>query len=255
MPENRQHPMRSDPGRPELIHLLGHAERTAPHTHPQGHLVYPATGVLSLVTSDGSWVAPPNRVVWTPAGVEHQHRAHGAADMRIVFVARAEAASLPAGPAVLAVTPLAREAALALTSGRPRDAAARARLRGVLLDELTTTPEQPLHLPEPRDDRLRAVTRHVERHLESPDTLAHIGRRVGAGERTLSRLFREETGMGFRQWRTQLRIHRALLLLADGRSVTDTAVACGWANPTAFIDAFTALVGQTPGHYRRGLHG
>src|SRR5699024_10608633 len=68
---------------PELIHLLVHDERTPAHTHDLGHLVYPATGVLSLVTSDGSWIAPSNRVVWVPADFEHQHRAHGAADMRV----------------------------------------------------------------------------------------------------------------------------------------------------------------------------
>ncbi|MFB4426764.1 hypothetical protein C5F59_037465 [Streptomyces sp. QL37] len=33
----------------------------------------------------------------------------------------------------------------------------------------------------------------------------------------------------------------------------DTATACGWANPSAFIDAFTALVGRTPGQYQRSL--
>lgn len=61
--------------------------------------------------------------------------------------------------------------------------------------------------------------------------------------------------MGFVHWRTHLRVHHALRLLAAGRSVTETALACGWLNPSAFIDAFTALVGQTPGRYQRSLRG
>jgi transcriptional regulator GlxA family with amidase domain len=65
-------------------------------------------------------------------------------------------------------------------------------------------------------------------HGRGPASLADLGHRVGAGERTLSRLFHEETGMSFPQWRTQLRIHRALLMLADGDSVLATATACGW---------------------------
>ena len=36
-----------------------------------------------------------------------------------------------------------------------------------------------------------------------------------------------------------------------GESVTDTALACGWANPTSSIEAFAALVGETPGRYRK----
>lgn len=240
--------------RPEQVFLLGDAERTPAHTHDRGHLVYPSTGVLSLVTGSGAWIAPPNRVVWIPAGFEHQHRAHGSADMRIVFLPPSLAALLPAHPAVLVMTPLAREAMLALTADDARPASARARLRRVIIDDIAAAPEQPLHLPEPHDDRLLAVTHLVERNLSSRTTLEQLGREVGASERTLSRLFHQETGMGFRQWRTQLRIHRALILLAEGTSVLAAASACGWANPSAFIDAFTALVGQSPGHYRRALH-
>jgi AraC-like DNA-binding protein len=266
--------------------LLDHAEVTPPHTHTRGHIVYPASGVLSLVTDSGAWIAPPNRAVWIPAGFRHQHRAHGATDMRVLYLDAALAAELPATPAVLAVTPLAREATLRLVDGEvdgddvgeaedggddgngagetirpPRPSrhgahlspAQRARLLQVVVDDLAGAPQQPLHLPEPRDERLRAVARVVAADLASTATLDELGRGVGASERTLSRLFRAETGMGFRQWRTQLRVHRALLLLAEGYAVVDTAAACGWANPSAFVAAFTALVGRTPGAYRRAV--
>jgi AraC-like DNA-binding protein len=76
---------------------------------------------------------------------------------------------------------------------------------------------------------------------------------VGASERTLSRLFRDELGMSFRQWRTQLRLHDALIRLADGQQVTDIAVACGWANPTSLIAAFSLAIGQTPARYQTAL--
>lgn len=249
MPESRHESLT-----PEQIHLLGHAETTPAHEHAQGHLVYPASGVLSMVTGAGSWIAPPNRVVWIPKCFTHQHRAHGLTDMRIVFMADDLADLLPARPAVLAVSPLAREATLALTGSAARSGEALDRLRRVVIDDLAAVPEQPLHLPEPRDDRLRAVTHLVARDLASPVTLEQLGHRVGAGERTLSRLFHAETGMSFRQWRTQLRVHRSLLMLTDGASVVDTATACGWSNPSSFIDAFTELVGVTPGRYRRTLH-
>jgi AraC-like DNA-binding protein len=237
----------------EQTRLLGHDERTPAHSHSRGHLVYPVSGVLSVSTSEGSWIAPPNRVVWIPAHSEHRHRAHGVTDMRVVFLAPRLAAMLPAHPAVLVMTPLAREATLALSHAADRPTAVRSRLRRVLLDDLVAAPEQPLHLPEPTDDRLRAVTRLVEQRLSWPASLAELGHRVGASERTLSRLFHDQTGMSFPQWRTQLRIHRALLMLADGASVLETATACGWSNPSAFIETFSALVGQTPGRYQRSL--
>src|SRR5699024_12856056 len=110
--------------------------------------------------------------------------------------------------------------------------------------EQTASCEQQLHRPEPRDDRLLAVTKRVEEDLANPFSLAELGRQVVASERTLTRLFQQETGMTFRQWRAELRVHRALLLLADGLSVYDTAAECGWANPGSFITVFTSLVGM-----------
>lgn len=44
-----------------------------------------------------------------------------------------------------------------------------------------------------------------------------------------------------------------LIHLTHGRTVTDTAAMCGWSNPSSFIDAFTDVVGQTPGRYQAEL--
>jgi hypothetical protein len=111
----------------------------------------PATGVLSVTTARGTWIAPPTRVAWTPAAFEHHHTAHGNADMRILFLLDALAARLHAHPAVLTVSGLAREALLALTA-EEADTGGRApeavdRLHAVVVDEPTAAPEQPLHLP------------------------------------------------------------------------------------------------------------
>ncbi|HVV20678.1 MAG TPA: helix-turn-helix transcriptional regulator [Pseudonocardiaceae bacterium] len=227
--------------------------------HPQGHLVYAARGVLSVHTERGTSIVPANRVAWTPAGFTHQHRAHGDTDMRIVFLPPSLARLVPDRPAVLTVSDLAREALLTLTGPRNDDPAAvaahraaHARLRRVLVDELHEAPEQPLHLPEPQDDRLRAVARLLRESPADSASLTDLGRTVGASARTLSRLFHDELGMTFYEWRTQLRIYHALVLLADGHDTTHVARACGWANPSHFIAAFSALVGTTPGRHRAG---
>lgn len=70
---------------------------------------------------------------------------------------------------------------------------------------------------------------------------------AGSPHGTLSRLCRAELGMTFPQWRTQLRLHQALRLLADGRSVTGVACATGWATTSAFVDVFHRHLGYTPG--------
>jgi AraC-like DNA-binding protein len=220
--------------------------------------VYAARGVLSVRTERGTSVVPANRVAWTPAGCAHHHRAHGDTDMRIVFLPPSLARLVPGHPAVFAASDLARGALLVLTgprnydrAERTLDRAARARLRRVLVDELHEAPEQPLHLPEPTDDRLRAIARKLYENPANTTSLAELGPTIGASTRTLSRLFHDELGMTFYEWRTQLRVYHALVLLANGHDTAHVAHACGWANPSHFIAAFTKVVGTTPGRHRR----
>ncbi|WP_280404523.1 helix-turn-helix domain-containing protein [Nocardia brasiliensis] len=232
---------------------LVHGEGIAPHSHAQGQLLYAASGVLATTTVGGTWVSPANRISWTPPHFEHCHRAYGDTEISILEVPEALCAALPAHPGVFAVSGLLREAVLKLTGGSTLRPAVADRLLRVIVDELTERPEQALHLPEPVDDRLRAVTDRLHADPASPATLGELGRAVGASERTLSRLFRTELGMSFNQWRTLLRVQHALVHLAHGHAVTEIAVRCGWSNPTSFIEAFTALIGQTPGRYQADL--
>ncbi|MFN2560099.1 MAG: helix-turn-helix domain-containing protein [Jatrophihabitans sp.] len=240
-------------------HLWPSGGGSGGQSHARGHLVYAATGVLAVHTDRGTSIAPANRVAWTPAGYTHEHRAHGDTDMRIVFVGPAAARSLPDRPAVLLASGIAREIMLALTGrdnyreATPRyRGAARARLLRVLVDELGQTEEQPLHLPDPKDDRLQALARILAERPADRSSLTELGKAIGASSRTLSRLLRDELGMTFYEWRTQLRIYHALVLMADGYDTTQTAYACGWANPSSFIAAFAAVMGSTPGRYRAG---
>ena len=238
-------------------HLWRSGGSSAIQSHERGHLVYAASGVLTVHTDHGTSVVPANRIAWTPAGTLHRHRAHGETDMRIVFLRPSLAARIPGRPTVFLATGLAREVLLALTSpgdgehtAPGYDSPARARLLRVLVDELRETQEQRLHLPRPQDDRLQAVARILSENPEDSTPMAELGRTVGASPRTLSRLLRDELGMTFYEWRTHLRIYRALVLLAEGYDVTQTASACGWSNPSGFIAAFTAVIGSTPGRYQ-----
>lgn len=216
--------------------------------------MYAAHGVLSVHTERGTSIVPANRVAWTPAGFAHYHRAHSHTDMRILFLPASLARIAPDRPAVFLVSDLAREILLTLTGPRERDRAALARLRRVLVDELHEAHEQPLQLPEPHDDRLQAIAQVLYQQPADNSSLAELGQTIGASARTLSRLFHNELGMTFYQWRTQLRIYHALVLLADGHDTTHVAHACGWANPSSFITAFTDIIGTTPGRHRTGRH-
>jgi AraC-like DNA-binding protein len=237
---------------------LAHRERVEWHDHAENQLIAPGLGVLQVATDTGTWVVPPHRAVWVPAGVAHAHQAHGPSELRTLCFAPGVNPLGLERPAVLAVTPLLREVVAVLTGAghvpdrdRPLTAAQRRNLERVALDQLQRVEALPLELPTPRDPRLRDVAALLTADPGDERTLAELGAAVGAAERTLSRLFRAETGMSFPQWRGQLRLHHSLKLLARGASVTSTAVACGYATPSAFIEAFRHAFGTTPGAYRR----
>jgi AraC-like DNA-binding protein len=231
---------------------LRHRERIDWHDHAEHQLVYPIRGVLHVSTSAGAWVVPPNRAVWIPAEVPHAHRAHGPTEMRSLVFARPVDPLGAHQPTVVTVGPLQREVIRTLTGDDGLTARQRYHLQQVALDQLRRVDVLPLCLPTPTDPRLVALTALLHDDPADGRPLRELGRVVGASERTLSRLFREQTGITFPQWRGQLRLHHALELLATGASVTQVATACGYRSASAFIEAFRHAFGETPG--KAGRH-
>ena len=231
------------------VRELIHRERIDWHDHDVHQLAYPIRGVLQVSTSRGAWVVPPNRAVWIPAGVAHAHQAHGPTEMRSLIFDVAVNPLAVDRPTVLTVGPLLREVIRALSGGEGLVAAHRYHLEQVALHELRAVRALPLCLPTPTDSRLVALCDLLAADPADPRTLRELGREVGAADRTLSRLFREQTGISFPQWRGQLRLHHALKLLAAGLPVTRVAADCGYRSPSAFIEAFRAAFGTTPGRY------
>jgi AraC-like DNA-binding protein len=234
---------------------LAHREEIDWHDHPVHQLIYPLRGVLQVATARGAWVVPPNRAVWIPALIPHAHQAHGPTEMRtLIFDVPVNPLALDT-PTVLDVSPLLREVIRALTSDRALPEELRRHLSQVVLLELRRVEALPLWLPAPTDPRLADLARLLADDPSDARSLPELGRAVGASERTLSRLFREQTGITFPQWRGQLRLHHALKQLATGAPVTRVAVDCGYRSPSAFIEAFRLAFGTTPGRYQADATG
>jgi AraC-like DNA-binding protein len=154
-------------------------------------------------------------------------------------------------PTVVPVGQLLREVIAVLAEDRSLGPDDRADLYRIALRRLTPAPALRHHLPAPADPRLRDVATILADDPADPRTLAELGHATGASERTLSRLFRRDTGMTFPQWRAQLRLQHSLLVLAGDSTVTEAAIASGYTNVSAFIAAFRDAFGVTPASYRQ----
>lgn len=234
---------------------LAAGETIPPHRHRRDQLVYASEGVITVTTARGAFVVPPQRAVWMPGGVEHRIDARRAVAMRTLYLEPGGAAGLPAAVCVLHVTPLLRELILAAVAQPQayRSNSPEERLMSVILDQIRVLPVAPLALPMPADPRLRRVAEALLADPADDRALAHWAREAGASARTLARLFRRETAMSFRVWRQQLRLLRALEMLAAGEAVTTVALDLGYDSPSAFIAMFRRNLGTTPTRYFKEL--
>jgi AraC-like DNA-binding protein len=223
------------------------------HSHDWAQLVYASEGVMTVQTEEGTWVVPSQRAVWIPAGVRHSIAMSGKVAMRTLYVAPRLIQSLPERCCVVAVPPLLRHLILqVMTIGTlRREVPEQRRMAAFLLDQLRTLPAAPLDLPLPRDGRALRVALRLRNDPGNDATIDAIARESGASRRTLERIFQNETGMSVGRWRQQARLLHAMRLLAGGEPVTSTALEVGYESVSAFIAAFSNVIGTTPGRYYR----
>jgi AraC-like DNA-binding protein len=103
--------------------------------------------------------------------------------------------------------------------------------------------------------------RHLERifsfmleNFDSPDfTLEDAARGAGLSKYHFSRYLKEQTGQGFHDHLTRIRLRQAEKELVESNlSVTDIAYRCGFQSLTTFNRLFKAYTGACPSVYRSG---
>jgi AraC-like DNA-binding protein len=222
----------------------------AAHSHAWGQLIYATSGVLSVWTSQGSWVAPPHWAVWAPAGVPHSMRFTGPTSLRTLYL-RPGLPHLPKQSTVIPVSPLLRELILRSVDLRMLDrrSAVHRALTSLVLSELRQHPVASLDLPLPTSGPLRQVADH----LVSAPAVKHrhrtLARRFGISVRTLERGFLKETGLTMGRWSRRVRFLHAIRQLGAGVSVKEAALASGYQSASAFIAAFRSVFSTTPARY------
>ncbi|WP_207538912.1 AraC family ligand binding domain-containing protein [Sabulicella rubraurantiaca] len=224
-------------------------EATGWHDHARAQLLYATRGVMRVRTEAAGFTVPPGRALWVPARMGHEVRTEGEVAMRALFFREDAARVGESRAAVLGVSPLLRELILAACAEPLEwDEAGRGgHLAALIAEEVARAPRLPLAVPALRDPRLRRLAEALRANPASPLTLEEHAARCGASARTLARLFRQETGMGFARWRQALRLAEAAALLAQGATPTRAAAAVGYGSAPAFGAAFRAAFGVTPG--------
>lgn len=218
------------------------------HEHVRGQLIYAITGSIVVTTEKGTWVVPPLRAVWVPPRVRHCMYAVGAIEMRTLYFDVDRSPLLSSDCCVISVSPLLRELISAVarmpveyTLGS-RDAV----VVDLLFHEIRPLGIEPLHLPMPSDERIARICRWILANPAEETSVCAWSKVVGASERTIIRLFPEQTGMTFTRWRQQARLLVAVQMLSAQRPVTDIASSLGYDSTSAFSAMFRKALGCTP---------
>jgi AraC-like DNA-binding protein len=222
----------------------------APHAHHWGQLIYAASGVLSVWTEHGSWVAPPHWAVWAPAGIAHAMRATGTASLRTLYL-RPGLAGQPVQSAVITVSPLLRELIVrAVAIGMlDRREPTHVAMTDLILHELRPQSTPSLDLPQPRSALFRRIAEDVAATPSERSGHTALAKRFGISVRTLERAFVSETGLSLGRWRRQARFLHALRRLGGGAAVKQAALESGYRSASAFIAGFRVALNTTPGRY------
>ena len=226
-------------------------ERIPLHIHRRGQLLHAVSGIMRVETATTAWIIPPARALWLPPVTPHSIVMRSRLEMRTIYIDHAACEALPQQPVLVEISRLLRELILALLeepvaydeNGRGGIVAR------LMLTELTRLREGRLEVPMPRDARALRVARALLENSSLDHDLDRWADAAGASRRTLARLFRSETGLGFAEWRARLRAIDGLARLSDGASVAETAASVGYASPSAF----SAMIRRTLGHPARRL--
>ncbi|NQX05603.1 helix-turn-helix transcriptional regulator [Rathayibacter sp. VKM Ac-2856] len=233
--------------------LLEAPHEFAPHRHELHELVWVRGGTMTVRLEHRILTVPDGFGVWIPAGTEHAGRTTARTALCDALFDPERSPVPIAVPALVEVTPVLA-ALLTRLSRTDLEEAARLRAEAVVFDVIAPSSEQ-YSVTVPQGERLAPL---VAALLDDPTdrrTLADWAEHLGVGERTLSRVLRAQTGLSFLQWRQALRAHRAVALLAEGRSVQDVSELMGHTHPSTFIAAFKRVMGTTPGAFAQDQRG
>ncbi len=214
------------------------------HAHGSDQLIHATAGVMEVAAAQSLWLIPPQFAVWIPAQVRHSIRMPGAVSMRTLYLRPGLVRKQHC--AVLHISPLLRELiveAVRIGNLKMRNAGHTA-LRDVIVAQIARASSIPTMLAMPSDPRARSVAEAIIANPKA--TLPDLCQKAGVSVRTLQRIFPRGVGSDIETWRRQVRLMKAIELLAQERTIKQVSHAVGYRHPSTFVAMFHRTFGMPP---------
>ncbi len=124
------------------------------------------------------------------------------------------------------------------------------------IDKLTNACRDVVSKREERsNDIIRIAQQYINDNFDKDISLDDVSRKVNISPYYFSKIFKEESGLNFIEYLTNIRIDKAKELLSGSdMSIKEICSACGYTDPNYFSRSFKKNVGVTPTEYKEGMN-
>ena len=222
------------------------------HLHTWHQVIFPIKGLLQTQSENCQYLVPHTSALFIPANLPHESIALSNTTFLGVYINPALSAEYEDRIRTISLTPFVSELLKQIRKeclSHNRQAHL-AKLLAVLHDQITESEIFSFQLLLPKDKRLTQIFEHLTKSPSTDWSLKTWGEKVGASERTLSRLFAKEFRTSFSLWRQHLRLILSLTLLDEKMPIQLIADKVGYKNDSSYIKAFKAYFEQTPQQFK-----
>ncbi len=217
--------------------------------------IYANEGVVAVITEQGRYLLPPKQAIWVAGKTPFQIIATTQAQLSY-FSIKSTKENIPVETTkLLRVTEFLNNVILEAISLHQHADKPQSYLLilQIILERIVEAENIGLLLPAVKDQRLIAITSRQQKFPALKTDLVGWGKFVHASPRTLSRVFKKETGLTYSEWKQMLAIHIAIIELYLGESIAMIAKNLGYESSSAFIFMFKKQMKVTPSYFLNSL--
>ena len=113
--------------------------------------------------------------------------------------------------------------------------------------------ENKYHNTHLQNEYIQDILKMLEERYTEDITLSYISKQLMVSVEHLSRLFKKETGLGFNEYLSMLRLKKAEFLLKQNKdsTISEIAFLCGFNDSNYFCEKFKKVYGLSPLKFRK----
>lgn len=222
------------------------------HEHTWHQIIFPINGLLQTKSGDYQYLAPHTSALFVPATLQHESIALSNTTFMGIYLNPNFCGIYKKKIRAISLTPFLKELLQEIrrkcVSTDNLDEISH--LLAVLHDQIHREEILTFKLLLPKDRRLKLIFDKLSDTPALDWSLKKWGEKVGASERTLSRLFVKEFNTSFPRWRQHLRLIYSLSLLDEDLPIQAIADRVGYQNDSSYISSFRSYFNTTPQKFR-----